>query len=225
MRSWQGLPLVTAAVWLPALLLPLPNEAVASPVEVSVVDRDAKPVAGVAVYWRLPDGEREVAISGTTAVMDQVDTRFVPHVLVVQTGTSVQFPNSDTVAHHVYSFSHPNQFKLPIYKGDAHPPVTFVESGLVILGCNIHDNMLGYILVVDTPVFGITDENGKAQLTTGDNAGELVIWSPRIRDGEEALVKTLAPTGNAAQQVDFRLAKALRPAFDEKTEALAWSDY
>jgi len=62
-------------------------------------------------------------------------------------------------------------------------------------------------------------------LTTGDNDGELVIWSPRIRDGEEAMVKALVPTGSAAQQVDFRLTKALRPAFDEKTEALAWTDY
>jgi plastocyanin len=210
---------------LPALLLPMTNAAVASSVEITVVDRDAKPVPGVAVYWRLPDGERQAAATGATAVMDQVDTRFVPHVLIVQTGTSVQFPNSDTVAHHVYSFSHPNQFKLPIYKGDAHPPVTFHESGVVILGCNIHDNMLGYILVIDTPVFGITDENGKAHLTTGDNGGELVIWSPRIRDIDEALVKAIIPTGNAAHRVDFRLAKALRPAFDEKTEALAWSDY
>lgn len=225
MRSWQALPLVTTAACLAVLLLPLTNEAGASSVEVSVVDRDATPVAGVAVYWRLPDGKRQVASSGATAVMDQVDTRFVPHVLIVQTGTSVQFPNSDTVAHHVYSFSHPNQFKLPIYKGDAHPPVTFHESGVVILGCNIHDNMLGYILVVDTPAFGITDEYGKVQLKTGDSAGELVIWSPRIRDGEEALVKALVPTGNAAQQVDFRLGKALRPPYDKSTEALAWTDY
>jgi plastocyanin len=225
MRSWHAFLLLSAAVWVPALLLPLTNTAVASSVEVSVVDRDARPVAGIAVYWRLPDGHGQVAGSGATAVMDQVDARFVPHVLIVQTGTSVQFPNSDTVAHHVYSFSHPNQFKLPIYKGDAHPPVTFSESGVVILGCNIHDNMLGYILVVDTPEFGITDENGKARLAIGDSAGELVIWSPRIRDGEEALVKTLVPTGNTVQQVDFQLDKALRPAFDEKTKALAWTDY
>lgn len=225
MKSWQAFPLITVAACLPALLLPLTNTAVASSVEVTVVDRDARPVAGIAVYWRLPDGQRQTASDGTTAVMDQVDTRFVPHVLVVQTGTPVEFPNSDTVAHHVYSFSHPNQFKLPIYKGDVHPPVAFSESGIVILGCNIHDNMLGYILVVDTPVFGITDENGMVQLTTGGSDGEIVIWSPRIRDDEEALVKAIVPAGSDELQVGFRLGKALRPAFDEKTEALAWADY
>ena len=68
-----------------------------------------------------------------SAVMDQRDMQFVPHLLVVQTGTSVEFPNSDTVAHHVYSFSNPNKFMLPMYKGDQHPPVTFEHSGVVSL--------------------------------------------------------------------------------------------
>ncbi|HSD70083.1 MAG TPA: methylamine utilization protein [Woeseiaceae bacterium] len=222
MQSWQAFRHLAAALW---LLLPLAGLADKTVVEVSVVDRDANPVPGVAAYWRPADGQRHTAPSGTTAVMDQVDTRFVPHLLVVQTGTSVQFPNSDTVAHHVYSFSHPNQFKLPIYKGDAHPPVTFTESGIVILGCNIHDNMLGYILVVDTPAFGVTDESGKVSLSAGMDAGEVVIWSPRIRDGEETLAKASVPASVGSVQIDFRLAKALRPAFDEKTEALAWSDY
>jgi plastocyanin len=194
----------------------------AATVEVSIVDRDAAPVAGAAVYWRPPTASLQLAGTGTTAVMDQVDTRFVPHVLIVQTGTSVEFPNSDTVAHHVYSFSHPNQFKLPIYKGHAHPPVTFAESGIVILGCNIHDNMLGYILVVDSASFGKTDEYGKVRLTTNSNAGEIVIWSPRFRDADDRLVRSL--DGDDAQ-ITFQLTKPLRPPFDKKTDALSWSDY
>lgn len=222
MTSRQALWLVAAALW---LLSPTAAIAESADVVVSVVDRDANPVPGVVAYWRTPDVRRHTAPVGTTAVMDQVDTRFVPHVLVVQTGTSVQFPNSDTVAHHVYSFSHPNQFKLPIYKGDAHPPVTFSESGIVILGCNIHDNMLGYIVVVDTPAFGVTDETGTVRLTAMAGPGELVIWSPRIRDGEESLARATVATGSEPLRVDFRLEKALRPPFDEKTEALAWTDY
>ncbi len=157
--------------------------------------------------------------------MDQVARQFVPHVLIVQSGTLVEFPNSDTIAHHVYSFSHPNQFKLPIYKGDAHPPVRLSESGVVILGCNIHDNMLGYILVVDTPVFDKTDGNGIAVLETVEGEGQVAIWSPRIRDDHNTLTKSLDPSVNGEAIVAFQLRKALRPAFDEKTEALTWAEY
>jgi len=155
--------------------------------------------------------------------MDQYDRRFVPHLLVVRTGTPVEFPNSDEIAHHVYSFSHPNQFKLPIYKGDAYPPLTFDESGLVILGCNIHDNMLGYILVVDTPVFAKTDESGRASFEL-DEAGRVSVWSPRIRDDVESLSVDIDPTQGDGELV-VRLQKSLRPAHDQRTESLTWSDY
>ena len=64
--------------------------------------------------------------------------QFVPHMLVVQTGTSIEFPNSDVVGHHVYSFSKPNNFVLPLYTGDSHAPVTFDHDGVVMLGCNIN---------------------------------------------------------------------------------------
>lgn len=197
-------------------------EARASTLEITIKDRDGEPVVGAAVFWRPPAGKERVASAGTTSVMDQVDTRFVPHILIVQAGTSVEFPNSDTVAHHVYSFSHPNQFKLPIYKGDAHPPVTFSDSGIVILGCNIHDNMLGYILVVDSASFGKTDAQGKLHMETGLDGGDIVIWSPRFRDSEDVMVRSLS---DGDTQINFQLSKPLRPAFDEKTDALSWSDY
>jgi plastocyanin len=180
-------------------------------------------VPDVVVY--LKGAAASTTTAGRTAVMDQVDKRFVPHVLVVQTGTLVKFPNSDTIAHHVYSFSHPNHFKLPIYKGDAHPPVTFDDEGIVVLGCNIHDQMLGYIAVVDTPVFAKTDEAGVATLTTGEvTEGVVSIWSPRIRDDAQSLSVSLEEQPGR-RQVAFRLSKKLRPPHDQDSEALAWSDY
>ena len=92
----------------------LASAALADGASVTVLDREGQPVADVAVFIETPGSGETKAPTGTSAVMDQVDQRFVPHVLVVQTGTEVEFPNSDTVAHHVYSFSHPNHFKLPI---------------------------------------------------------------------------------------------------------------
>src|SRR5690606_36796589 len=118
----------------------------------------------------------------TPAVMEQADRRFVPRVLVVQTGTEVAFPNNDTVSHHVYSFSAAKPFELALYKGNTHPPVTFDVPGVVVLGCNIHDEMFGNIRVVDTPHHALIDAAGLARL--GNLApGRYAVhaWTPRAR--------------------------------------------
>lgn len=227
-KYWHGFPScpegLRAAIAAPicAAMIASTGAVPAAEVDVLVVDSAGEPVPNVAVY--LSSDNRSAASGGTRAVMDQVDTQFVPHILVVQTGTRVEFPNSDTIAHHVYSFSHPNHFKLPIYKGDAHPPVTFEYSGVVILGCNIHDNMLGFILVVDTDRFSKTNQGGMASLQIDDPRGaELSIWSPRIRDAEESLTQILRD-GNGAV-VEFRLRKNLRPAHDQHSDGMTWSEY
>jgi len=195
----------------------------AGEVRVTVLDNEGQPVPGVAVY--VEDATPSSAPAGTSAIMDQVEQRFVPHLLVVQTGTVVEFPNSDIVAHHVYSFSHPNQFKLPIYKGHAHAPVSFDENGVVVLGCNIHDHMLAYILVVDTPVFATTDDDGVAMLDAqhGENA-KVSIWSPRIRDDADSLSVSVAAVDHDTA-VAFNLVKPLRAPHRDHSKALSWSDY
>jgi hypothetical protein len=154
--------------------------------------------------------------------MDQRDTEFVPHILVIQKGTSVEFPNSDVVAHHVYSFSKPNNFVLPLYKGDPHDPVTFKHDGIVTLGCNIHDHMLAYIVIVDTELFGVTDEAGRLSVELGEHSDTATvnIWSPRIRDKNLSIV---IPGGSSA--VTFSLEKKLRPPHDPGSEAVQWSEY
>ena len=197
--------------------------AAAGGIRVTVLDREGQPVPDVAVY--VQGAEPNHAPAGTSAIMDQVDQRFIPHLLVVQSGTSVEFPNSDTVAHHVYSFSHPNHFKLPIYKGHAHSPVTFDESGLVVLGCNIHDHMLAYILVVDTPVLATTDDDGVAMLDAQHGDGATVtIWNPRIRDEAEKLTVSIE-AGDHEKTVAFNLMKPLRAPHHDHSKALSWSDY
>ena len=198
----------------------------ASDVDVLVVDRDGQPVADVVVYAIRVDGQTPNPAPTANAVMDQVGKRFVPHLLVVQKGTSVEFPNSDTVAHHVYSFSKPNRFMLPMYKGEKHPPVTFEHSGVVILGCNIHDRMLGYILVIDSATYTKTNGSGKASLSLDKpNDYEIKIWSPRVRDGVELLSKMVLMSDNLGSDVKFKLAKKLKPPHDEQSESTLWSEY
>jgi plastocyanin len=204
--------------WLLALLCAAPVQG--GELTVTVLDRDGEPVPGVAVY--VDDAAATSTTGhGLTAVMDQVDTRFVPHLLVVQKGTLVEFPNSDPIAHHVYSFSQPNDFQLPLYKGDVHEPIAFEHPGLVTLGCNIHDQMLAYILIVDGPVFGMTNEAGQVTLDSPVATDATVsIWSPRIRPRGETLTLDAA-----AATVAFQLKGRLRPPHDSDRGGVEWSDY
>jgi len=82
----------------------------AATLEVSVTDTEGRPVERVAIYVTAVNAAPE-KLRTPTAVMDQQDKQFVPHMLVVQTGTSVEFPNHDDVSHHVYSFSRAKSFE------------------------------------------------------------------------------------------------------------------
>ena len=117
--------------------------------------------------------------AGARAVMDQRDSSFVPGVLPVQVGTSVSFPNSDLIQHQVYSFSKPKPFELPLYAGTPSDPVRFDRPGVVVVGCNIHDWMIGYIVVLDTPHFGKTDAKGQVALSLPAGEYRLRVWHSR----------------------------------------------
>jgi len=161
-----------------ALLSPL---AIGVPQTLTVVDATGRPVPQAAVSV-LVKGAR--LTSGATADMAQRSRNFDPYVLVVQTGTAVSFPNFDTVRHHVYSFSPIKSFEIKLYAGTPAAPVVFDRPGTATLGCNIHDRMVAYIHVVDTPHFGTT--NAAGQLTLDLPAGDHVVrvWAPLM--GEQA---------------------------------------
>ncbi len=185
----------------------------AATLELHVRDRDGRGVPDVVVVAAAAEPERSTpAHSMSTAVLDQQNRRFVPQVVVVQTGTPVSFPNNDTVSHQVYSFSPARRFQLPLYKGEAHSPVTFDTAGLVVLGCNIHDDMVGYIFVADSPYFARTDADGNAEiLDLPAGRYRLDAWGPRVADRSETLVRdvTLARADKVA--AEWRLQRPLRP--------------
>lgn len=98
------------------------------------------------------------------AIMDQIDLAFEPHVLAIPTGTLVDFPNRDQVRHSIYSFSAPRVFEVKLYRGREAPPIYFDRPGLVVLGCNIHDDMLAYVYVLETPHAAVTGLEGAATI-------------------------------------------------------------
>ena len=116
----------------------------------------------------------------TVATIDQIDKEFVPKVNVMRTGTSVTFSNSDRVRHQVYSFSAPKTFTLKLYAGSPETPILFDKPGLVVLGCNIHDNMLGFIGVVDTPYFAKSPSSGNTSFNLPAGRYRLRVWHPRL---------------------------------------------
>ncbi|WP_101758086.1 methylamine utilization protein [Oceanicoccus sp. KOV_DT_Chl] len=109
--------------------------------------------------------------------MDQVGKQFLPHLLVIQKGQTVTFPNSDNIRHHIYSFSQPKPFEIRMFKGGEFKTIAFDKPGIVVLGCNIHDQMIGYIYVADTELTAVTDSNG---LATIEAATELTLWHSRL---------------------------------------------
>lgn len=116
-----------------------------------------------------------------TAVIDQVDKHFVPHVNVVQTGTSVDFPNADHIRHQVFSFSEAKKFSLKLYAGSPRADIIFDKPGLVVLGCNIHDSMVAFVGVVDTPYFATTGASGSVEINLPPGEYQLRIWHPNLK--------------------------------------------
>jgi plastocyanin len=158
-----------------------------------------------------------------SAVMDQKNLAFLPRVLVVAVGTSVQFPNNDSVSHQVYSFSAAKRFQLPLYKGQPHAPITFDRPGIVVLGCNIHDAMVGYIYVTDAPYFGTTEAGGSV-LFKGLPAGDyqVAIWSPFVADVPASLIRTVHIDGNEPATTRVQLSRALRALPEPRPRRRDW---
>ncbi|WP_036303255.1 methylamine utilization protein [Methylotenera sp. L2L1] len=144
------------------LLLATSFQIQAAELAVQVLDQAGNPLSNAVVY--LETAVKSSAKPTNEANVDQKNKQFSPIVSVVQVGTSVNFPNKDSVRHHVYSFSPAKTFELKLYSGVPAKPVVFDKPGTVILGCNIHDNMLAYIHIVDTPHFGKSDVNGMVKL-------------------------------------------------------------
>lgn len=158
---------------------------------IDVVVQEGRSGVHDAVVYAIPEG-RPVAPPRRAAVMEQKNRAFIPHVLAVQTGTAVRFPNLDDVQHHVYSFSPAKTFQLPLYKGSPPNPVTFEKAGVVTLGCNIHDQMSAFIVVVDTPYFEKTAANGRATLRDLEPGRYTVrVWAPEMRGEPPAQTITL----------------------------------
>lgn len=166
------------------VLLGLSTPAVAGDVVVDVRDAAGRAVRDAVVMIkpaRAVTPGAPTRLSGP-AVMAQKDIQFAPQLLIVPVGSTVSFPNRDKVRHHVYSFSAAKRFELKLYGRDETRSVMFDKPGAVALGCNIHDAMIAYIYVTDTPFAARTGADGAASVPdTPAGAATLLVWHPDLK--------------------------------------------
>ena len=171
----------------------------AAELQVLVKDHAGRPVMDAVALAVPADPKIALRAQMPTASVDQVDKQFVPFVKVVFVGSTIRFPNSDNIRHQVYSFSPAKKFELPLYAGTQAQPIVFDKAGVVVLGCNIHDWMIGYVYVSETPFFAKTDRTGTATLTDLPAGDYLVrIWQPNMEGSEQATAQRIAVGASAA---------------------------
>lgn len=174
---------------------------------ITVQDKQGRPVKDAIVYIGAnnlqtikPKMEQDIIQKGR---------QFHPLVTVVQTGTNIKFPNQDKVKHHVYSFSPAKKFELKLYSGVPATPVIFDQAGTVVLGCNIHDRMLAYVYIVDTPVFAKTNAQGLAVISDLPSGQYKVnTWHYALKNENAPVAQTvnLAEKTSATVKLDINAA-------------------
>src|SRR5687767_9462701 len=180
--------------------------------EIAALVKDAagKPLAEAVVVAVPSDGSVRMPAKAREDAIFQVDKEFVPKVSVVLAGTAIAFPNNDTVRHHVYSFSPAKKFELPLYQGVPSKPVVFDQPGVVVLGCNIHDWMVAYVYVSESPHFAKSGADGNATIT-GLPPGAYVVraWHPQLEGDEVQTRKVVDLSKSRRASVEWSL--ALKP--------------
>lgn len=168
-------------------------------VSVAVTDEGGRPLAD-AVVMLDATGPRPSVKPMPTVEIAQAQRKFNPSLTVVTVGTPVSFPNFDTVRHHVYSFSPIKTFELKLYTGVPAKPIVFDKPGAAVLGCNIHDRMAAWVVVVDTPYFARTDAQGQVRLE-GVPPGHyrLRAWHAGVPVGKEPAPVAITVAGGDAR--------------------------
>jgi len=169
--------------------------------------KTSQPVADAVVSLVSLDAAAKPAIAESAPKIEivQRDKSFVPYVTPVRVGSTVDFPNRDKIKHHVYSISPAKNFELPLYAGEAKAPIVFDRPGIVALGCNIHDSMVAYVVVLDTPWFAKTGADGKA-IIAGVPGGRYraEVWQPRLK-ANTTVTREIAVADAAGAPIAFAL--------------------
>jgi plastocyanin len=155
-----------------------------------------------AVVYLDPPPERLERPGDGRARMDQKNERFIPHLLAIAVGTTVDFPNDDPIYHNVFSLSKTRRFDLGRYAAGRSKAVRFDQPGIVRVFCEIHSHMNAFILVFDHRFFAVTDDNGRFRIDrVPPGTYRVTAWYEGAAQQTQSV--TVAPGSGA--EVDFAL--------------------
>lgn len=164
--------------------LSLASNARADSITLKIVDQQQQAVSNAVIeVLSSPESFGQV---GSINVIDQINKMFVPEQLVIQQGQAVDFPNSDNIRHHVYSFSEAKTFELKLYADKPEKPIQFQKPGVVVVGCNIHDSMIGYIYIAQHQTVLTSSDQGHAKFNSTVQNPRISVWHPYTTDGAES---------------------------------------
>jgi plastocyanin len=177
-----------------ALLL-ISNSLQSAQIKVRVENSDGGMLSNIAVV--ITPKQLNANSKAQTETVFQKDMAFSPYLSVVQAGQPVQFTNNDDITHHVFSASRDQNFAFKLRKGQSNNSIEFLQPAEISMGCNIHDWMSGHLLVVDTPHFSLTDEQGLSSIDI-EEIGEasLRIWHPQMSEKEKKKRVSIVLDGN-----------------------------
>lgn len=166
----------------------------AAELSVSVLNEDGTRVAPLILFAEPLDHQAPDRIAKKVEIAQQ-GKAFAPYMTVVQHENDVVFTNRDDFTHHIYSISDNNRFSFKLKADESHeltPNIAEHGHAQISMGCNIHDWMSGYLLVVDTPYFTRTDESGQARLQL-EQAGQyrITLWHPQFKSDNRMYTRTL----------------------------------
>ncbi len=175
--------------------------AVATTFAAQITDQDGKSAPN-AVVTLMPQG-RSMPAPGTRLdpekVIDQRNETFIPLVTLLPRNGHIIFANNDKTKHQVYSFSAIKQFEITLVQGDKSPPFLFDKAGIATLGCNIHDHMIAYVVVTDSPWTAMTGADGKVEIADVPAGNyDVQVWHPQLPPGSNPPSDHLVISGETA---------------------------
>jgi len=192
-----------------------PGQAFAGNIKGTVKVKGLRTPENILVYLtKAPPGAAD--LSKAKFVMDQRNLEFVPHVLPILVGATVDFPNNDKVDHNVFSMSRTKKFNLGSYTAGESKSIVFDKPGIVELRCDVHAEMAAYILVMKNPYFAVTDKQGHFEIPDSNSleqtgfsgvkdlaAGKYFVksWHEKLKTQKQAVM--VPENGDVTIQLDL----------------------
>lgn len=198
----------------------------AKEITVKVVDIENMPLANMVVYILPLEAQSFEKYSREPLVISQADQKFKPYISVIQKGLPVSFENEDDITHQIYSSSASNRFSFRIQSGKQQSIEPLMNTGKILMACNIHDWMGGYLLVLDTPLYAKTSEAGVANIDVPENGKyQISVWHPQLMQENQTITKIVNVNDNSDFKVKLSKKMAEIPSQENPVNSDFIEDY